>query len=71
MSGQVARQAAISSRVLAPAAGRAKLAGYLYQREPEPGSLAVHVTHDVAVHRVADQLLEPAGIAGHHLARGA
>ena len=32
--------------MLSPAAGRAKLAGYLYQREPEPGSLAVHVTHD-------------------------
>ncbi|MED5603661.1 MAG: histidine phosphatase family protein, partial [Pseudomonadota bacterium] len=32
--------------MLSPAAGRAKLASYLYQREPEPGSLAVHVTHD-------------------------
>lgn len=32
--------------MLSPAAGRAKLAGYLHQREPGPGELAVHVTHD-------------------------
>ncbi len=32
--------------MLTPAAGRAKLAGYLREREPAPGALAVHVTHD-------------------------
>ncbi|MCU5785362.1 phosphoglycerate mutase [Alcanivorax marinus] len=32
--------------MLTPAAGRAKLAGYLRDREPAPGALAVHVTHD-------------------------
>lgn len=32
--------------MLSPAAGRAKLADYLRAREPQPGALAVHVTHD-------------------------
>ena len=32
--------------MLTPAAGRAKLAGYLHDRQPGAGELAVHVTHD-------------------------
>ena len=32
--------------MLTPQAGRAKLAAYLHARDPQPGSLAVHVTHD-------------------------
>ncbi|MED5238083.1 MAG: histidine phosphatase family protein [Pseudomonadota bacterium] len=32
--------------MLSPAEGRAKLAAYLQEREPEPGNLNVHVTHD-------------------------
>lgn len=32
--------------MLSPAAGRAKLAAYLLEREPAPGELTVHVTHD-------------------------
>ncbi|WP_101676370.1 histidine phosphatase family protein [Alloalcanivorax mobilis] len=32
--------------MLTPAQGRAKLASYLREREPSPGALAVHVTHD-------------------------
>ncbi len=32
--------------MLSPAEGRAKLARYLSEREPAPGHLNVHVTHD-------------------------
>ena len=32
--------------VLTPAEGRTRLVRYLLEREPEPGALAVHVTHD-------------------------
>ena len=35
--------------LLSPEAGRQKLLGFLQARQPEPGALAVHVTHDTII----------------------